>query len=432
MKSSKSRVGGRMWTVLILFGLIGQFAWTLENMYFNVFIYHVFGASSDLIATMVAASAATATVTTLLMGALSDRVGRRKIFICLGYILWGLTVCAFAFLSVENLSAVVPAASVGLVGSVLVIILDCVMTFFGSTANDAALNAYITDRITPAQRGRTEGVLSVLPLLSMLIVFGGFDSLTINGQWKEFFLIFGVLTVIAGILGFFLIREPERKPSKNDSYFSDLLYGFRPSVIRENVDLYLALTAFAVFSIAMQVHYPYLIIYMQNYLQFENYALALGIVLLVASAGSVVAGRLMERVGRIPFFIGSAIVLTAGMLLMYGMRDFWPVVIAGIVMMAGYLALTAVGNAMVRDATPKDKAGMFQGIRMIFYVLIPMVTGPYIGAAVIANSGQTYTELGMVKQVPTPAIFLAAAICMLSLAVPLFFIIRRNKRNAGQ
>ena len=75
------KIGARMWTILILFGLVGQLAWTLENMYFNVFVYNVFGASSDMIATMVAASAATATVTTLLMGALSDRVGRRKPFI---------------------------------------------------------------------------------------------------------------------------------------------------------------------------------------------------------------------------------------------------------------------------------------------------------------------------------------------------------------
>ncbi len=425
----KEKIGGRMWTILILFGLIGQLAWTLENMYFNVFVYNVFGASSDMIATMVAASAATATVTTLLMGALSDRVGRRKIFICAGYILWGLTVCAFAFLSVENLSAVVPAASVGLVGSVLVIVLDCVMTFFGSTANDAALNAYITDRISPAGRGKTESVLSVLPLLSMLIVFGGFDAMTVNGQWKEFFLIFGVLTVAAGILGIFLIREPQATPNKNDSYFSDLFYGFRPSVIKKNVDLYLALIAFAVFSIAMQVHYPYLIIYMQSYLKFDNYALALGIVLITASLISVLAGRWMEKVGRMPFFIGSAIVLAVGLLLMYVMRDFWLVVIAGIVMMSGYLAVTAAGNAIVRDATPKGKAGMFQGIRMIFYVLIPMVTGPYIGAAVIRGSGQTYTELGVVKQVPTPEIFLAAAICMLLLAVPVFFILRRNKHG---
>ena len=159
---------------------------------------------------------------------------------------------------------------------------------------------------------------------------------------------------MVGILGLFLIREPQANPHKNDSYFSDLFYGFRPSVIRANVDLYLALAAFAVFSIAMQVHYPYLIIYMQNYLKFDNYALALGIVLIVASIASIFAGRLMEKVGRLPFFIGSAGVLTVGLLLMYVMKDFWPVVIAGIVLMSGFLALSAVGNAVVRDATPKD------------------------------------------------------------------------------
>jgi hypothetical protein len=38
----------------------------------------------------------------------------------------------------------------------------------------------------------------------------------------------------------------------------------------------------------------------------------------------------------------------------------------------------------------------------------------------------------VIKQVPTPAIFLTAAICMLALAVPLFFMIRRNKRNAAK
>ena len=36
-----------------------------------------------------------------------------------------------------------------------------------------------------------------------------------------------------------------------------------------------------------------------------------------------------------------------------------------------------------------------------------MVTGPYIGAAVIRGTGMTYEDLGTVKQVPTAEIFLA-------------------------
>ena len=66
------RLSGRMWASFILIGFVGQLAWTIENMYFNVFLYNTISTDPNAIATMVAASAAAATITTLLMGALSD------------------------------------------------------------------------------------------------------------------------------------------------------------------------------------------------------------------------------------------------------------------------------------------------------------------------------------------------------------------------
>ena len=52
------------------------------------------------------------------------------------------------------------------------IVLDCVMTFFGSSANDAAFNAWVTDVTDDGNRGRVEAVLAVMPLVAMLVVFG--------------------------------------------------------------------------------------------------------------------------------------------------------------------------------------------------------------------------------------------------------------------
>ena len=167
-----------MWASFILIGFVGQLAWTIENMYFNVFLYNTISTDPNAIATMVAASAAAATITTLLMGALSDRVGRRKPFICAGYILWGISTAAFGFIRVESVAAWAGAAKAASVAALLVVVMDCVMTFFGSTANDAAFNAYITDSTTPENRGKVESVLATLPLLSMLTIFGGFDWLT--------------------------------------------------------------------------------------------------------------------------------------------------------------------------------------------------------------------------------------------------------------
>lgn len=83
------RLGKRKWATIVLVGLVGQFAWTIENMYFNVYLYNTISTDPDYIAAMVGWSAAAATLTALLMGALSDRVGKRRIFIAGGYILWG-------------------------------------------------------------------------------------------------------------------------------------------------------------------------------------------------------------------------------------------------------------------------------------------------------------------------------------------------------
>jgi MFS family permease len=73
----KTKLSGRFWCALTLFSLIGQVAWVVENMYFNVFIYNMFRATAADISAMVAASAVAATLTTVFMGALSDRVGKR-------------------------------------------------------------------------------------------------------------------------------------------------------------------------------------------------------------------------------------------------------------------------------------------------------------------------------------------------------------------
>ncbi len=422
MKAEK--LGGRTWLALILIGLSGQFAWTIENMYFNVFLYNTISTDPGYIADMVGWSAAAATLTTLLMGALSDRLGRRKAFVTGGYLLWGLATAAFGLVTVENAAKLFPAANAVSVAATLVIVLDCVMTFFGSTANDAAFNAWVTDVTTEDNRGRAESVLAILPLISMLVIFGLFDGMTQRGEWQKFFFTFGALVTAVGILSLFLLKEPVLTPRRDD-YFGTLLYGLRPSVIRSEPELYLSLTAFALFSIAVQVFFPYLIIYMQNYLQLDNYALVLGVVLLFASLVSVLSGRFIDKLGKLNFVLPAALVMFAGLIAMYFVRGTVPVILGGCVMMSGYMLVTAVLNALIRDHTPEGKVGHFQGIRMIFAVLLPMLIGPRIGALAIRGSDSTYVDLGVTKTVPTPAIYLAAALVLLTVTVPVILLRRK-------
>ncbi|HIS98056.1 MAG TPA: MFS transporter [Candidatus Scatomorpha pullistercoris] len=422
------RLGKRKWATIVLVGLVGQFAWTIENMYFNVYLYNTISTDPDYIAAMVGWSAAAATLTALLMGALSDRVGKRRIFIAGGYILWGASTAAFGLVTVENAAKLFPAASAVSAAAVMIVVLDCVMTFFGSTANDAAFNAWLTDATDESNRGRAESVIATLPLISMLVIFGAFDGLTQQGRWSEFFLIFGVLVSATGVVSLFLVKDEPGLQPRRDRYFANLVYGLRPSVIAKNPLLYLALLAFAVFSVAVQVFFPYLIIYIQNFLGITDYAIVLGVVLIVASLVSVLSGKLIDRMGKLRFTIPAAAVMFAGLVAMYFARGQVAVIIAGCVMMSGYMLVTASLSGKVRDLTPPDKAGHFQGIRMLFAVLLPMVIGPAIGSAVIKGGDLTYVELGVVKTVPTPAIFLAAAVVLLLTLIPVFILKRRESK----
>ena len=419
----------RTWAALIVVGLVGQFAWTIENMYFNVFLYNAIAPDPTAIAWMVALSAIAATVTTLLMGALSDRVGKRKAFISLGYILWGLSVMAFALLAKqERLLRFQSLYAAGvLTGPILVVVLDCIMTFFGSTANDAAFNAYVTDVTSAENRGRAESVLAILPLISMLVIFGFFDSWTQRGDWFAFFLFFGVLMSLTGVLSLVLVKDSEALQPRRDSYFQNLLYGFTPKVIRTLPELYLSLLAFTLFSIGVQVFFPYLIVYFQHYLKMDNYAVVLGVVLLCASAVSVLMGRFLDKYGKLNFVLPAAGVMIGGLIGLYLVRTTAGVMIAGAVMMSGYMLVTAALSALIRDYTPKDKVGHFQGVRMVFAVCLPMIIGPFIGSAVIKQSGAVYEDLGVVKNVPTPAIFLAAAACVLLVVLPVLRLYRRER-----
>ncbi|HOC80879.1 MAG TPA: MFS transporter [Bacilli bacterium] len=428
-----NKVGLRNWFSLIIAGLVGQFAWTIENMFLNLYIFEQ-TQDASYVPWMVAFSAAAATITTLLMGALSDRLGKRKAFISFGYIAWGISVLSFAFITTDNMALLFPAANAAMLAGVFIIILDCLMTFFGSTANDAAFNAFATDVSTPKTSGKIESVLAILPLISMLIIFGAFSGMASGEGWFTFFLIFGILTLVTGVTSIFLFPKDIARPKKDETYLKNIFYGFRTSVVKANPLLYLTLVSFLAFAIAIQVFMPYFLIVIQENLGFVglDFTIIMGSVLLVACIFTVLVGAFMDKLGKNRILIPSLGVTMLGMLGMFFAKDMAFIIAAGIVMMSGYMISTAVLGSKVRDYTPRNEVGLFQGIRMIFVVLIPMVTGPFIGQAAYMNTAQTYlNEYGQSVKLPNEYIYIAAAIVLLLAIAPvIILIIRDNKTKA--
>ena len=420
----------RFWIALVIFSLVGQVAWVVENMYLNVFIYKMFNASAQAISGMVSASAVAATVTTLLIGALSDKIGKRKLFICAGYLCWGVSILSFALIRMDVINALFPAAaSAASVGVTLVIVVDCVMTFFGSSANDAAFNAWLTDATDETNRGAAEGINSMMPLVAILCVFGGFMGLdqSKSESWTVIFCVIGGVVFLLGVAGFFLIREVPVNTAENQSYFGNLFYGFRPSVIRSNGKLYLTLLAYAVFNISIQIYMPYLILYYNVSLGMDNYVLIFAPAIILAAAFTAFYGRVYDKKGFSASVIPSIALLMAGYVVLYFFRHTVPVFIGTVIMLSGYLSGMAVFGAMLRDRTPENKAGMFQGLRIVGQVLVPGVIGPAIGAAVLKNAETIVNDDGTTSFIPNQNIFLAAFAAGILIWVALLPLLRKKK-----
>ena len=427
------QTSSRFWAALVIFSLVGQIAWVVENMYFNVFIYQMFHADAQAISGMVAASAVAATVTTLLIGALSDKIGKRKLFICGGYILWGISILCFAFIRLDVIGKLFPYASAAAVGVSLTIIMDCVMTFFGSSANDACFNAWLTDSTDETNRGAVEGINSMMPLLAILVVFGGFMGFDLAKaeSWTTIFILIGSVVILLGIAGFWLIREPKLDIQGNENYFKNLFYGFRPAVVMENPGFYLSLLAYAVFNIAIQIFMPYLILYYTVSLGMDNYVLIFAPAILLAAAFTFFYGKQYDKRGFRAAVIAPIVMLMAGFAVLYFFRSTVPVFFGTLIMLCGYLAGMAMFGAIIRDKTPAGKSGMFQGLRIVGQVLVPGVIGPAIGAAVLKNADTVLNNDGTTSFIPNQNIFLAAFIAAIFIWVVLVPLFRNLKKESA-
>ena len=430
------KFGKRNWLILLIFGIAGQIAWSVENMYFNLFVFDTVSTNLDAITLMVQLSGIVATVVTLIAGTLSDKLGCRRWFISVGYIIWGVTVSLFGFMSDELVGRIFgldPATAVT-VTLVIIIVGDCIMTLFGSTANDAAFNAWLTDNTRPAFRGTVEGVVAILPLVAMLAVAGGFGMLVGAFGYPAVFLTLGLVISACGVLGIFIIRDSDRLV-KNGG-FRDIFYGFRPSVIRANSPLYLTFLIVGVYGVACQVFMPYLIIYMREYLGFSDleYSVVFGLAIVIGGVINVLLGRFSDKTEKSRLLYLAILIMSIGLFAMFmanGMSHVANIIffgVSGLAMITGYIFVAQLTGSIMRDYTPEADTGKLQGVRMVFSVLIPMIFGPMLGNAInkarnipLDNPG---ADAMTTSYIPAPEIFLAAS--LITLASLLLVILLRN------
>jgi len=95
----------------------------------------------------------------------------------------------------------------------------------------------------------------------------------------------------------------------------------------------------------------------------------------------------------------------------------------------GYMLMLQTLTVWSKQLYPEDARGQFEGIRILFYVLIPMILAPMISNPVIKRSGVFVDENGFVQYLPTHTLFLVTSVFVLLTLIPLIFAAyHHNKR----
>lgn len=448
MKEKGNFIGrGRLWTLVWGLGLAGQLCWNIENQWFNTFVYAKIAKDSTIVTLMVITSALVTTISTFFFGTLSDRKGTRRKYIAIGYILWGLFTIAFGMTEFISTGTIGNGAKIGMLAAVLVILADDVMSFFGSMGNDSGYNAWINDITTDRNRGQLGAALATQPVIGTIVgtVLGGM-LIGSNDNYQRLFWTMGLFVIAMGVLSLFVMRDaPTLKPNKQGGFWKQFSTVFRVKGFFSRRELVLVSITTTLFFIPFNIYF----VHMGNWLIYhmgftpDSMGLIEGVGLILAMALAIPAIFLINR-NKTPLVAAAAMVIDMiGLWVMYlfvrpGTVDTANVfsaanlvLILGVFLVgSGYVLIAQSMTMWVKQLYPEDSRGQFEGIRVTFFTLLPMIIGTIIGNIVIkTGTGTIVNEYGITENIPTEAIFFWAAIILIAAFIPLIFAARDYRKR---
>lgn len=429
----------RLWGLVWGLGLAGQLCWNIENQWFNTFIYAKIAKDSDIVAWMVIISALVTTFSTFFFGTLSDRKGTRRKFISIGYIAWGIFTIAFGLTEFIGSGTVGTVSKMSLLAAVLVILADSVMSFFGSMGNDSGYNAWSNDMTTDRNRGQMGAALATQPVIGTIVgtVVGGM-LIGSEDNYQRLFWVMGLFVIAMGVLSLLVLRDaPELKPHKDGSFWRQFsrIFNFKSFFNQKEIVLVCATTT--LFFIAFNVYFVQMGNWLIYYMGFtpDTMGLIQGVGLIAAMLLAIPAIFLINR-KKTPYVGAAAIVINMiGLWVLYlfvkpGTVDTanifaaanLPLLFAVFMAGAGYILIMQSMTMWVKQLYPAESRGQFEGVRVMFFTLIPMIIGTAIGNAIIKNgAGTVVNEFGITENIPTEAMYLWAALLVLLAFIPLYF-----------
>lgn len=453
----------RFWLIVWGMGLAGQLCWNMENQWFNTFVYAKISQDVDIVTWMVILSAFVTTISTFVFGTMSDRMGNRKKFVSIGYIIWGVATILFGL--TEFIGSV--AGSSIAVAGFLVVLVDAIMSFFGSMGNDSGYNTWLNDHTNDDNKGQIGAALAALPVIGTVIgtVLGGMlvnvgnetvGTDAYNPALDNYQLLFwtmGIFVILVGVISLFIMKDhPSLEQNKKGSFISQVTDIFRFSTLKGNKNLKELLLANLV-ACFFFIPFNFYFTHMGNWIIYDigftagDMGLIQGIALLLAVLVTIPFIKLINK-DKIPLVALVSIISNAlGLFLIYVfVKDSSsvdvlnlfsakniPMFICVFLVGVGYVLITQACMIWVKGLFPNESKGQFEGVRVCFFTLIPMLIGTLIGNVIIKTTAQIgepkYDTYGHLIEVPQENLFLFAGILVIFTLIPLFFASKAYKNR---
>lgn len=425
----------KFWLLVWGLGIIGQICWNIENQWFNTFVYAKIAKDPTIVSWMVAISAIATTIATFVFGTASDRKGKRKYFIVIGYILWGVFTILFGMTEFITKGSASGSQNAVMLGAVSVVLMDALMSFFGSMGNDAGFNAWLNDMMTDKNRGQIGAALATQPIIGTIIgtIIGGI-LIGSNDNYMRLFLTMGGLVIIFGLLTLTMLKDAEDlKPAKEGTFTQQLFSAFNFKELAKRKELIWVFLTLMVYFVAFDVYYPHIGNYMIYYLGFqpdsigviEGIALIVGMLIVIPTSIMINHNKLTlaTSISIILSFIGISIL---GILVTPSNVDpstvlNWNLLIGMLFFGFGYVMFMQVLSVWMKQLFPSDSKGQFEGFRIIFFVLLPWIISPFISNPIIKSTGKVINTSGIAEYLPTDALFKISAVLILLTFIPLFY-----------
>lgn len=437
-QSKKDKIANtKKWIIVWTIGLIGQIGWTVEGTWLNTFIYEKIDKNPSIITPMMIMSVLATTASMFILGTLTDRTGKRRNLVSIGFVFWGILTILMGF------TQFIPKFSLSS-AVVIIIIIDMILSFFASTGSDVGYGTWLTDIMNDSNRGQIGAAIAIQIVLGSLLgnIFGGL-LVGNESNYLRLFIVMGTLLSVFGLISVFLFdKKDDAPPSAKGSFTKQLINAFNFKNLLKQKEFIWVNISVMIYFVGYNTYFPHLGNILIQYLGYspEQVGIIEAVPMILAMFVTMPATKLINKNKFIPLALVSAIVGLIGNLsvftitpedvntdLAFNLRIFIGMLLVGI----SYIIMLQTTRTWAKSLLPQETKGQSDGFWAIAYALIPTILGSNIGEWIIKNKGEALLNeaTGRFEYIPNAQVFLYGAIISTFSIIPILITRKYVKKR---